>query len=440
MKRVCAFSLILLAVSSLVSVTQAQYLVSGAINVPDANLAAAIRDALELYGDGPITAREMQRLTTLIADGRQIGNLTGLEYATELTTLTAPGNRIRSLKPLKGLTNLTALHLSANEISDITPLQGLTNLTTLYISKNNITNVSPIAALTNLTRLSLMNNQVQNVLPLVELVNLQRLELKGNPLKNAEWLSVLPETISFDLEIPAVIDIPDVNLAAAIRNTLRLHPDAPIAKEKIQRLKSLEAPDHNISDLTGLEHATGLIILVLNNNQISDLSPLQRLTHLYGYLELSDNNISDLSPLIRLRNLGDLRIARNNISDLSPLAKLKRLKILDLADNQIRDITPLAKIDQFLALDLRRNKIRKIEPLAELKIFSVKLDGNPITDAEWLLVPLIPRYIDIDLPALMSFPDTNLEAVLREALDISQDSPISVNKVRGITTLDASNR
>ena len=70
----------------------------------------------------------------------------------------------------------------------------------------------------------------------------------------------------------------------------------------------------------------------------------------------------------------------------------------------------------------------------------MKLDGNPITDAEWLLVPPTPRHIDIDLPALMSVPDANLKAVLREVLDISQGSPIAINKVQSITTLDASNR
>ena len=113
MKRVCALSLILLAVSSLISVTQAQYIVSGVVNVLDANLAAAIRDTLELDGDELITVRKMQRLTTLIADGRGIKNLTGLEHATELTTLTAPGNQIRNLEPLKG----------ANKPHCITPLR-----------------------------------------------------------------------------------------------------------------------------------------------------------------------------------------------------------------------------------------------------------------------------------------------------------------------------
>ena len=35
-----------------------------------------------------------------------------------------------------------------------------------------------------------------------------------------------------------------------------------------------------IKDLTGLEKATGLTVLELNRNRISDLTPLTNLTHL----------------------------------------------------------------------------------------------------------------------------------------------------------------
>ena len=67
---------------------------------------------------------------------------------------------------------------------------------------------------------------------------------------------------------------------------------------------------------------THLTSLGLSNNGIKDLSALvsvlSDLTDLRD-LNLNDNNITDLSPLAELTNLTSLNLWNNNISDLSPL-------------------------------------------------------------------------------------------------------------------------
>ena len=76
----------------------------------------------------------------------------------------------------------------------------------------------------------------------------------------------------------------------------------------------------NISDLTGLEHATNLTWIGLRGgNNISDLSPLSGLTNLTD-IDLAGNSISDLSPLSGLAQLSSLTLGGNSISDLSPLS------------------------------------------------------------------------------------------------------------------------
>ena len=65
---------------------------------------------------------------------------------------------------------------------------------------------------------------------------------------------------------------------------------APITQAEMAGLTHLDAPNSNVSDLTGLEFATGLTHLDLgsvyvsgryvNSNDISDLSPLSGLTNL----------------------------------------------------------------------------------------------------------------------------------------------------------------
>ena len=115
-----------------------------------------------------------------------------------------------------------------------------------------------------------------------------------------------------------VVDIPDPNLRAAVETALGKASGATITVSDMTRLTRFHASRSNISDLTGLEHATNLIGLALWENNISDISPLAGLINLIG-LALWGNSISDISPLAGLTHLTDLNLERNSISDISPL-------------------------------------------------------------------------------------------------------------------------
>ena len=86
-----------------------------AVSIPDANLQAAIRSALNKPA-GAIVSADMASLTSLTAEMARISDLTGLQYAV----------------------NLQALDLDKNQISDITPLSGLTKVGDLDLSRNQI--------------------------------------------------------------------------------------------------------------------------------------------------------------------------------------------------------------------------------------------------------------------------------------------------------------
>ena len=93
MKRVCTFFIILIALSCWTSVADAQR-----IRMPDANLAALVRDALGLAPGAPITRQAMQRLTFLDAQRSGIREVTGLEHATQLEALDLFDNEIRDIR------------------------------------------------------------------------------------------------------------------------------------------------------------------------------------------------------------------------------------------------------------------------------------------------------------------------------------------------------
>lgn len=124
------------------------------VSIPDANLAATVR---EMIGD-PITTHTLLDLTHLTAQERGIENLTGLEHAHNLRRLDLYGNAISDISPLADLTQLAGLYISDNNISDISPLAELEQLKKLHIWDNNISDISPLAELKNLTELYITRN------------------------------------------------------------------------------------------------------------------------------------------------------------------------------------------------------------------------------------------------------------------------------------------
>ena len=102
-----------------------------------------------------------------------------------------------------------------------------------------------------------------------------------------------------------VVEIPDPNLEKAIRETLELSDGIPLTQQEMLRLTRLEAPEKQIENLTGLEHATNLKSIHVHRNNISNLRPLADLTQLES-LSLWGNPISDLSPIANLTQLTGL--------------------------------------------------------------------------------------------------------------------------------------
>jgi Leucine-rich repeat (LRR) protein len=109
---------------------------------------------------------------------------------------------------------------------------------------------------------------------------------------------------------------PDANLEAAIREEIG-KPTGDIYSSDLAELTYLDASSRDIFDVTGQEHCTSLMCLILHDNQISDISPLTNLTIL-TYLDLASNQISDIMPLVENEGLGErdeIYLADNPLSD-----------------------------------------------------------------------------------------------------------------------------
>ena len=99
---------------------------------------------------------------------------------------------------------------------------------------------------------------------------------------------------------------------------------------------------NDISDLSPLSRLTDLRWLDVSNNLIWDISPLSRLTELRG-VALNNNAVSDLSPLSGLTNLNRVHSWDCDVSDLSPLVEIAGLRgensLIDVRDNPLSDVS-----------------------------------------------------------------------------------------------------
>jgi len=230
---------------------------------------------------------------------------------------------------------------------------------------------------------------------------------------------------NFEADEPVVFVC--ANLEAAVRQAIGI-AEGGIYPSDMEVLTSLHAWEKGISDLTGLEYATGLTDLALHDNLISDVTPLTGLTRL-EQLNLEDNRVSDISPLEGLTNLTVLWLDSNQISDISPLESLTNLTGLSLEENQVSDISPLAGLTDLTALGLASNQIGDISPLEGLtNLWRLRLDDNQISDIKPLggLTSLI--YVEAgsnqisDISALAGL--TSLWALRLDNNQISNISPL----------------
>ena len=217
-----------------------------------------------------------------------------------------------------------------------------------------------------------------------------RYDLDNNGTIEISDFLIFADNFGKTVSSSATVTIADANLRAIIADSLGKSRDAPITGDEMATLTRIDAPNRDIRNLTGLEHAVNLAILGLgsenvnnewiNSNDISNLSPLSNLINL-TWLNLNDNSISEISALSNLTNLAGLYLWNNSISDISALSNLTNLTGLDLFNNSISDISALSNLTNLAWLYLYNNSISEISALSNLtNLTGLYLFNNSISD------------------------------------------------------------
>ena len=193
--KILGFQLLLLSVIGMLGYNVFAYAEDAQEWMPDAALRAAVREALELPTDVPLTKEKMRELIVLVAKDRGIVDITGLEFATNLRKLYMGKNPITDLGPLANLTQLVELHFwhvpQRPTDLDLRPLANLINLEVISLEGNGISDISPLAELKKLQRLDISRNHISDLHPLAELTELRILLLEGNPVRDLTPLAGL---------------------------------------------------------------------------------------------------------------------------------------------------------------------------------------------------------------------------------------------------------
>ena len=163
------------------------------------------------------------------------------------------------------------------------------------------------------------------------------------------------------ITIPTARTITTVTLAALTSldaseaALVKLAAARVIERQTRPRLPTIDT-SKPITDLTGLEHATGLVALNLSGHNIATLTALSSLPKLQ-FLDLSRNKIQSPAALATLTQLQLLNLSNNSITSIAQLSKLTNLVRLDLSDNSLASLTGIEDMTQLTHLYLGNNGI-----------------------------------------------------------------------------------
>jgi len=184
------------------------------------------------------------------------------------------------------------------------------------------------------------------------------------------------------VEPPDAIFFIDTNLKAGLISAgLDTNSDGSITQTELSsKTGKLILTGLEIVDLSGIQYATGINELQLNNNDIVQLSPLSTLNNLKN-LDISGNKISNVGPLSTLVNLETLDFSTNDIETVGAIANMTKLINLSMNNNKVFDITPIKDLIKLETLSLLNNKIANVQPLSGLSsLTKLDLQANLVGD------------------------------------------------------------
>lgn len=245
------------------------------------------------------------------------GNITDLSDIARmknLHTLILDGQQITDLSGLSGLP-IRELSLSGNPLSNVKVLETLTELERLYLEETNVSDLTAVSGLPELKFLDIAGGGTEKIAPL-EGSSLEGLEIWVISQEDYETLRQLPLT------------------------HLAVHSWSARLEEVIgemDSLKELTIYAYQHSDLKPLEGLSDLVHLDLYGSGLQTLEGIGHFPWLTS-LVIGETEVEDLSPAASLEFLQRLGLENSRILDFAPLKEMKNLRWLGCDEVQMEEI------------------------------------------------------------------------------------------------------
>ena len=391
-------------------------------------------------GESKTIARISEDKTKIILDASDIDIATGTEYiyfygAGILNTTSivisykiyATGDKTKEVEfGDSNLKNYILQNYDIDKDGKVTEFD-MAQIQDLSVYNLSLNSIKGLGKAKNLTRLNItisFNYENNKIIPvdLSELANLNKLEyltLSGNTM-DMDFISSLQNLETLDINIS--YEKPDnIYLLENLPNLQRLYLKGKIETlDPISKLKNLTDLTINISndnnlDFNALSELKLLTSLSLsgNFNFVENFNAIGKLTNLtsfsiYRYENINDTRKIDYSFLEDLRNIYTLNVSDNNADLDCSLINSNNLSHLNLRVKSLINTQEISNYEKLNYLSIEKSKLTNIDFVRNLKVYSLVLDNNFITD----LSPL--ENLNIDYVDLTNNPiDTENEANAR---------------------------
>lgn len=188
------------------------------------------------------------------------------------------------------------------------------------------------------------------------------------------------------LRMPAEgVQAPSPLLEEALRQELRLEEGEPIPTERLGEVEQLlicgQTPIGTLQEheeMVSSAHDLYVVQTPHGDIENEDLELLAQCTNL-RVLILDYQQISDLTPLAGLP-LEYLSLTGNEVSDLGPLAGMTELQVLDLGENPVRTAQMLAQLPALREVVLEATGVTSVEVFRGSAIQSLNVRTTWVTD------------------------------------------------------------
>ena len=207
---------------------------------------------------------------------------------------------------------------------------------------------------------------------------------------------------------------------------------------KLTALTSVNCSYTQVSDLSPLGELTALTSINCSDTQVSDISPLGKLKALTS-INCSDTQVSDLSPLSKLTGLTSVDCSYAQVSDLSPLSKLTALTSINCSETQVTDLSLLSKLTALTSINCSETKVSDLSPLSKLTaLTSVDCDSTQVSDLSPLSKLTALTSVDCDSTQVSDLsPLSKLTALTSVNFARTQVSDLSpLGKLTALTSVD----